>query len=1142
MNAATPSLTLFRFIAAAMLLTGSPLTILAQVNDTGLYDNIKGLELYPPGYSPLPHSGIIDVITTPDGYDNFDVGIDNAEQHISSNPNNPVQMIFGVNGSGGARWRYTTDAGMNWTLSNPPGSNSGDPWSAWDSLGNLFIQFLSGSSNPVWRSTNNGATWAGPVTSATGGDRNTMAVDQTDGPYGGYLYAGAWSPNCTFARSTNNGASFTVTLTKPNTTPGNMIAVGADVLGGQNVQGGCVYFVSITGTNPQPTTFNFFRSTNGGASFDSMSSLTVAGYVGTLNSANRLVINNARTRPYPMIAADNSGGPYRGRLYLAYASNEPAGNGNKPDIFIQYSTDQGATWTPRAQIINDNANPTATNEWFPFIWCDKNTGRLYAKWYDMRNDLTNQRAWVYGTHSDDGAQTFAPNQKLSNTDMPYPGIPCSPNTNCYRGDYDAIVSAGNVAMAVWTDFRSNSNQNMLAYFPDFAMLVSPSTAFLGLTDSLDAVVKVPDVKLYTHSARFSATVSPAANFAFSFPEGDSLTSYPDSLTLRVKTGNVVPGAYTITVTGQGPNGTPVHKRTIEIQVVTNTNFVSLLQPNGGEEWLTGTTHDITWVRAGGVDSVKLEYSTNNGSSWTLITAAVNAVPQAYPWTLPSTPSTQSLVRVTWVDSANVTDQSDAVFSIVGSPVVGLTPDSLNVTIAEDSSTTRTLTISNTGLGPLDFTISIEDVSSSLSGRASPSGNAGRSATKPSNPSSTHIGQYADDATPPQAESLSGGTTHVGRWPRSIFDGSSSNLPDLMYYKFDEVGAVKTKNFANPATAVNDSADVLGGLSMGGSGQLGAALIGTGGSSSAAYVSTNWPTSLPGDWAVSMWLSNLPSGTTLYYLWGDVTAGSFRCFYTGAAGANNLLVRGPFNDVLITGVGPGPSVVDVIYDSSVPEIRAYVNGVLNRTVAQSLLTITGTSPFKIAGYSTLTGMPPGSLMDEFKLYNSLPSSITWLSVDTLSGTVPAGGTINVTATFDAAGLAPGDYYAEIVVQSNDPATPQVRTHAHLFVTPVTSVLEGESLPKEFALMQNFPNPFNPSTRIEYGLPEEANVSLKIFNVLGQEVTALAGGTQHAGYHAVEWNGTGSAGSPVSSGIYFYRFEAHSITGQTFIMMRKMILLK
>jgi hypothetical protein len=562
-------LSCFSLCGLLTLLLAGREKLLAQ-QDSYRYDNIKGLELYPRDFRPLLASNIINVVTTPDGFDNFDVGIDFAEQHISSNPNNPLQMVFGVNASGGSTWRHTEDAGLTWAIQNPAGTNSGDPFSAYDSSGNVYLQFLSGSNNPVWRSTNNGVSWTGGVTSAQGGDRNTLAVDQTGGPYGGYLYAGAWIINntnfCSFARSTNNGASFTVTLTKPNTTPGNMIAIGANVLNGQNVQGGCVYFVAITGTNPYATIFNFFRSTNGGATFDSMSSLTVAGYVGTLNTVNRLVINNARTRPYPMIAADNSFGPYRGRLYLVYASNEPSGDGNKPDIFIQYSTNQGATWTPRSQRVNDNANPGTTNEWFPAIWCDKNSGRLYVKWYDMRDDPTNQRAWVYATYSDNGGQTFAPNVKLSNTDMPYPGIACSPNTNCYRGDYDAIVGAGKVAMAVWTDFRNSTYQNMVAYFPDFAMITSPAADTLGPRDSVDIKIRVPAVKLYTDAAKFSATITPAGNFTFVFPTKDSLTGFPDSTILRVRSNGAAIGTYTVTITGRGPGGTPVHKRTASLVV------------------------------------------------------------------------------------------------------------------------------------------------------------------------------------------------------------------------------------------------------------------------------------------------------------------------------------------------------------------------------------------------------------------------------------------------------------------------------------------------------------------------------------------------------------------------------------------------
>jgi len=89
-----------------------------------------------------------------------------------------------------------------------------------------------------------------------------------------------------------------------------------------------------------------------------------------------------------------------------------------------------------------------------------------------------------------------------------------------------------------------------------------------------------------------------------------------------------------------------------------------------------------------------------------------------------------------------------------------------------------------------------------------------------------------------------------------------------------------------------------------------------------------------------------------------------------------------------------------------------------------------------------------------------------------------------------------------------------------------------MPTAFALEQNYPNPFNPTTRIQYTLAAQAHVSLKIFNVVGQEVATLANGIQEAGYKSVVWNASG-----VSSGVYFYRLQAGSFTET-----RKLILLK
>jgi len=98
--------------------------------------------------------------------------------------------------------------------------------------------------------------------------------------------------------------------------------------------------------------------------------------------------------------------------------------------------------------------------------------------------------------------------------------------------------------------------------------------------------------------------------------------------------------------------------------------------------------------------------------------------------------------------------------------------------------------------------------------------------------------------------------------------------------------------------------------------------------------------------------------------------------------------------------------------------------------------------------------------------------------------------------------------------------------------VTDVANERSLPTEFALEQNYPNPFNPSTVINYQIPVNSWVTLKVYNMLGQEVTTLVDGIQEVGYKSVEFYS-----STLPSGIYTYRLQAG-----TFIDVKKMLLLK
>jgi hypothetical protein len=108
---------------------------------------------------------------------------------------------------------------------------------------------------------------------------------------------------------------------------------------------------------------------------------------------------------------------------------------------------------------------------------------------------------------------------------------------------------------------------------------------------------------------------------------------------------------------------------------------------------------------------------------------------------------------------------------------------------------------------------------------------------------------------------------------------------------------------------------------------------------------------------------------------------------------------------------------------------------------------------------------------------------------------------------------------------------------------TSVGDPLLATSSFSLHQNYPNPFNPTTTIQFGLPVAANVTVKIYNVLGQEVATLVDGLQSAGTSQTSWSGRNSAGVPVASGMYFYSLMAKSTDSKaTFTNIKKMLLLK
>ncbi|MYC70849.1 MAG: T9SS type A sorting domain-containing protein [Gemmatimonadetes bacterium] len=143
---------------------------------------------------------------------------------------------------------------------------------------------------------------------------------------------------------------------------------------------------------------------------------------------------------------------------------------------------------------------------------------------------------------------------------------------------------------------------------------------------------------------------------------------------------------------------------------------------------------------------------------------------------------------------------------------------------------------------------------------------------------------------------------------------------------------------------------------------------------------------------------------------------------------------------------------------------------------------------------------------------------------LSPALPAG------LTFDAV--------ARTIAGTPLVAAETVYTYTITDANGATASLSLQTRPTAFFLANNFPNPFNPTTTIQYALPQAAHVELTVYNVLGQPMRTLVAQHQSAGRYAMEWDATDDGGQRMAAGLYFYRLQA----GGEFVEVKKMLLLK
>jgi hypothetical protein len=144
------------------------------------------------------------------------------------------------------------------------------------------------------------------------------------------------------------------------------------------------------------------------------------------------------------------------------------------------------------------------------------------------------------------------------------------------------------------------------------------------------------------------------------------------------------------------------------------------------------------------------------------------------------------------------------------------------------------------------------------------------------------------------------------------------------------------------------------------------------------------------------------------------------------------------------------------------------------------------------------------------------------------------------------LRPGTTYFWKVLAKNIAGDSLWSSNTNGFFVSInaTGIAEEKKLnpPSRFVLHPNFPNPFNPETSIRFDLPSSGFVTISIYDIFGKLVKVLSSESRNAGNYSMKWDGRGSAGIPVSSGIYICRMEVQSANGERFVQSVKMGLVR
>jgi len=393
------------------------------------------------------------------------------EPSMTIDPQNPQHILIGwrqfdnVNSNfRQAGYAYSTNGGETWTFPGVinPGVFRSDPVLDCDSIGNLYYNSLTLSGSDylckVFKSSNGGAAWDAGV-DAHGGDKQWMAIDRTDGPGKGNIYAD-WNYSFTscvsgsFTRSTDDGATFGDCTNLPGDPYWGTMAIGNNgevyTSGTSDIYGGIIVLKS-TGAQYSDSVPNW-----------QVSSVNLDGQ---LFYGERL--NPVGLTGQVSLSVDHSGGSSNGNVYVL-ASVLRYSNGDSADVMFNRSTDGGHTWGSPVRVNDDQSS---TNyQWFGTMSVAPN-GRIDATWLDTRDSPPDSLfSALYYSYSVDQGTTWSANQKLSPLFSSKVGWP----QQAKMGDYVSMISDNYRAYLAWTNTLNGEEDVYFSTIQPFATGIGTS--------------------------------------------------------------------------------------------------------------------------------------------------------------------------------------------------------------------------------------------------------------------------------------------------------------------------------------------------------------------------------------------------------------------------------------------------------------------------------------------------------------------------------------------------------------------------------------------------------------------------------------------------------------------------------------------